>query len=202
MNFSFYRYAVLGLCLIALSCPAWAEEARQYTDKEYWDAIAKRPDATITITKDPTTGAEIKTATFKGGVTITSVDGGLLSQDTSGLGAVLCTREIIESIIYYAKKCPSSEIGIGDVNHITQKMDQFIVDNSILPITLSDIEVARKEKEKQNDEWIEERGTPICNSQNDAETKKLWSFFNHGEKGDSFEKMLSVPRPAVMNPCF
>lgn len=203
MHKGFICYSLIAIFsfIFLFASISYADDVAKDPAKEYWDAIAKRPDATITITKNPITGGEIKTAKFKGGVEITSDGEGTVGLDTSGLGAVLCLREVILTLQLFLQECPSSDqfLHAEDVDKVIEKMDNFIVANSISPVTLAEIATQKQEWRKR---LYERMNRPIeCSNEAKNEMKNFWKAAN-GKNGDGFEKMLSVPRPPVMNPCF
>ncbi len=183
MKFTF----ILWLCVVMLSTSSFAE-----SKEELWAAIAKRSDATITISKD-STGNEVKTAKFKGGVEIDSAG---ISMDTSGHGAVICSWGMLIAYEAKLKTCAPDRAAasIKNIQKAIGKTNEFIVKNSILPISKEEIDVATKAKE----EMYASKGKALCTKE---EIEILDKSFSKDDFNIQIDKMLSVPRPPVINPC-
>ena len=200
-----YRFLIFLIMISIFSfTSSYAEEDKEYTEKDFWEAIAKRPDAEITTIKNPKTGEdEVVGAKFKSGVRIMrqgiyntltgeSSYGGIMSEDNSGLPAILCAREYLIATLAGYKSCknPNSLSGVLSLEEAIRKVDEFIIKNSILPVTQKELNVSKNVILKQY--ALKECTTDVL--------EKMNNKFGIPEDSE-VEKMLSVPRPPVLGYC-
>ena len=165
-----------------------------------WDKVIDQPGVNVKITEDKK-GNAIREITLPHNVIITEERRGdhisTLEVDGSGNGAVICGWELYTAVRRDIEKCPSNQYG-----QMKQKLDgyidrinAFIVANSIDPVTQS-----------QLDEQVRKRivSAKKCNASgtfNKAlqSNEKRELFIKTLD--DAVNKMLSVPRLPVLNPC-
>ncbi len=185
------KLTLLSLLLLSAS-PAFAY------DDEFWDRMAKRPD--VKIVKE----GEGRTAYFDSGVTI-SDDG--LGMDRSGKGAVRCAWEIYVAMKNMSDLCfPSDDSEFKDnLNYAVDKTNDFIVINSLSPITKTEIEEEIKKKfltlKEQTAKMSKEEFEKECTSGDIAKMKKHMMSIPTEEFRKEIDDSLSIPRPPVLNPC-
>lgn len=187
MSFRIFSAVCLGSLVTVFSNNVHAQSGQE----EFWTAVSKRPDVEIVTTKDVQTGAELKTAKFKGGVEISSNG---VSIDKSGLGAVQCSWDLLIGYQQKLEDCTAYHTydSLKAVDKAIQKTNQFMVDNSIFPITMEDMQQVTDHRKAQHVAKYE------CNKE---EIDMLNKLFMSTDFERNVELNLSVPRPAVMEPC-
>jgi hypothetical protein len=183
----------LSLLLLAI---AGADKGAQAIDL---DAFAKQPGVEVT---SRIVGDKKVTSYAKAGVVYEKWPDYIVSIDQTGLGAVLCAWTIYVDVMLAAEACfPDSHAEIR--KHLVEGVDamnDFIVANNPDPVKKADLEnqIAKRRAEKFSRLPASVIGTQQC---------PLSDFVRNFEKGTpeewraSISKMLSVPRPPVMNPC-
>jgi hypothetical protein len=172
------RLLLIVLLVVSMNCRA--AEAAKIQPVSFED-LKNRPGATVS-----TDGKSIE---LPGGVTIS--DGGQTAIDHSGHGAVLCGWMLYSELKNYADKCKTDidKTHAEELNKAVDRVDAFIVTNSLTPTTKAEIET-----------W---RGM-IPTACEKPELKTMFDGYKAGpaEKlNQMVDGLLSVPRPAVMNPC-
>lgn len=188
MNFLWVLLAVL---FTFIPVAGWAAD-----EPDFWELVAKRPDATITGEKGH------RTAHFSGGVTI-SEDG--LGMDDSGKGAVLCTGGMLLEARAFTSVCDNGKEtdATRRLDEALSKINDFIATNSIVPISRDELEKVYQDRlSKKISKYQEEGGKEFCKS-DDISAKFLRHFMAVPEAdfNKNMDDFLSVPRPPVMNPC-
>ncbi|MBU0800658.1 MAG: hypothetical protein KKA05_06600 [Alphaproteobacteria bacterium] len=171
-----------------------------YAENIDWENLAKEHGATLSITKDEN-GKDRKKLDFPGGVIIQEVEGGTLGIDNSGLGAVSCIWRIFvsaKSIISLCKPDGHEEME-KNIDTALDMINGFIIENSIAPVTEQEItDAIKKDYDKQAQYFSEETGKPSCPENENID----WIVkLAKSDVVKSTEKLISVPRPPVMNPC-
>jgi hypothetical protein len=193
-------FLFFAISLFSLNSIAKADEA-------FWQAVASRPDAEISMKKN-SDGKDLRTAAFSGGVVITEQeDGSVLGMDNTGHGAIICAWGLYTEIKNWLDKCGTEEEKKLQeiVSSYVERLNDFIVGNSVMPITKQDMGVKSKARADFFNQKIPAVTGDDLRQQCDSSgivtfvnaMKTQPEFFN-----DSIDKMLSVPRPPVMNPCF
>ncbi len=176
-------------------------------DESYKEKQMKKLGAKVTESVN-NKGEKTKHIEFPGGVTIDESPAGSVGMDTSGHGAILCNREIFMEIrnrlaLCYGEKNPEKNESrkiknvIAWLDDAITKLDQFVVENSLHPVTMEGL----REAEKNQRDAL--KNTPdVCKQDSDS----IDAFVDQLEKnsitlGTHLETMLSVPRPPVLNPC-
>ncbi|MDD3019946.1 MAG: hypothetical protein PHX61_03065 [Alphaproteobacteria bacterium] len=187
-----YFYILFSISILAFSNSSFAY------DDAFWEQMAKRSDVKITLENG------VKTAHFSGGVTI-SDDG--LGMDNSGKGAVRCSWEIYVAMKNMSELCfPDDESEFKkNLDYAVDKTNDFIIVNSLSPITKSEIEESIKRKFLELKEQIskisKEKFDKECSSGSIAQMKKHMMSKSPEEFRKAVDDVLSIPRPPVMNPC-
>lgn len=128
--------------------------------------------------------------------------------DNSGHGAVMCSWGLYISFRSYLNVCPGEDSAnlANDLNNAIDRMNDFIVENSIQPTTKAAVE-ADVERRFQTDLDKMKNLSPdqigkVCGPRGwgYAITERLKAM-SHEERVSEIDKLLSVKRPAVMNPC-
>ncbi len=167
-------------------------------DHAFWEEISKRPDVKISTENGR------KTAHFSSGVSMTSKHKGV---DRSGKGAVLCGWEMYVALRNMVEICsPSEESEImKNLNYAIEKTNDFIVANSLHPVTKADLEKGIKARLivlKEDMSMLEEYDIrQECSSGHAAQAKKRLISLSSEEFRKSVDDFLSIPRPPVMEPC-
>ncbi len=169
---------LIVLLVVSMTCRA-AETAK--IQSVSFEDLKKRPGVTVSW--------DGKSIELPGGVTVS--DGGQTAIDHSGHGGVLCGWMLYSELKNYADNCKTDidRTHAEELNRAVERVDAFIVANSLAPVTRAEVEALRNQ-------------IPA-----DCETPELKTMFD-GYKSGPPEKLnqmvdglLSVPRPAVMEPC-
>jgi hypothetical protein len=176
----------------------------------FWDAVAARPDAKVidgvNDKGEPTRRIELSSGVLfdleRHGDQITSVGG-----DMSGHGAVRCSWGIYVAIRAHVDACsPGEDPNLeADLDEALDRINDFIVENSLVPTTKSQLVDAiaqhkqqaklallGKSQEDQRKQCEADGIGPFIKSMNSTPRDKWKS---------SVDDLLSVKRPPVMNPC-
>ncbi len=185
------------ISILFFSILCFSHSAFSY-DEEFWANLEKREDVKITINNG------VKTAHFSGGVDVS--DNGL-SIDNSGKGAVLCAREIYIGLRDMMSVCSSEKDSQlkKDLDFAVEKINDFVVMNSLTPITKAEIDEDTNNKFLKIKKWVEESSKPEiekeCASGFYAGFAKSMSSISSEDFRKKINESLSIRRPAVMNPC-
>lgn len=166
-----------------------------------WDRMMALPGTTktVTIASDDSVRTEIR---FASGVTFFEVrkDGKstYFSVDNSGHGAVMCSWTIYVEMSAAMDVCPDPDPRFKEeLTSAIDRIDDFIVANSPLPVTKAAIEERQKAEMARTAKLGAAR---LCSGDFAQLLAKLRATprekFRH-----EVDDLLSVPRPPVMNPC-
>ncbi|MCL4677764.1 MAG: hypothetical protein KJ017_04120 [Alphaproteobacteria bacterium] len=186
------RWLPLCLTVFIFSSPALAD------DNTFWEKVSKRPDLKITTENGR------KTAHFASGVSMTGEYKGV---DRSGKGAILCGWEMYVAVRNMAEICSPSEESeiIKNLNYAIEKTNDFIVANSLHPVTKADLEKgikARLVSLKEDMSMLEENDLrQECSSGHAAQMKRRMISLSSEEFRKAVDDFLSIPRPPVTEPC-
>jgi len=151
--------------------------------------------------------ADGNTLNFPGGVTITHQGRFTVGDDNSGHGAVLCAWEMYLSVKKMTELChfDGDKAFNGRLNRAINRIDDFIVANSLSSVTKAEVE--------QQSIYLIEQNLPspkgadqeaAVRKQCAAEFKSLINDYRSMTPerfNGHIDDLLSVPRPAVMAPC-
>jgi hypothetical protein len=160
-------------------------------DDAVWTEIENRSDVEITEKNGK------KTALFSSGVSISKDGRGV---DNSGLGAVSCAWMVHSHTYQLLKACmPSRESYLKAYGEAVDRIEDFIVENSLTPVSKSELQKNAEtmfdmSKQQMSMEQLCESDF-LPNSDGDLSEEKSKTF------RQSIDKILSVPRPPVMEPC-
>ncbi len=182
------------LALILVSCfvyiqtgvPAYA------ADETLWDIVSKRPEVKITEKHG------VKTITLEGDIRI-SDDG--TAVDKSGLGALKCALMVYSEINNLLHACyeDSHENYKKSYGEVISRIEDFVVENSLTPVTKEDV---RAEIQKIYDAHNEGKTKDVlCLSEFLPPEDAVLDSVGVKKLNKSVDKLLSVPRAPVMQPC-
>lgn len=189
----------VAILLLALTLAACTQSDRPRTDVEA--LFAQTPWKTE---KD---GTETREIALGGGVVVDQEKHGekveTVEMDKSGHGAVLCARLIYGSSLEWLELCdPSDDIWRRDLVGALQRIDDFIVANSLTPVTKQelDAEIDNRVNRIRNERpsWTTAQIDKVCGGASLFKSikkegrEKFLAYIND---------LLSVPRPPVLNPC-
>jgi len=170
-----------------------------------WDRFLDEPRAEI-IPGTSSEGTERRYIRLKSGIVIDQIRKGTdVSShpwDTSGLGAVMCTWETYVEVKAGLSACQTEKYAdvLKDLDQALDMINDFVVANSLSPVAKSQLEADIEERTKHALE--SQPSNSACPHQ---ELVILFADRLIAMPADEFwksvEKMLSVPRPPVMNPC-
>lgn len=145
------------------------------------------------------------------GVTITETELGIVGQDDSGHGAVLCAWYLYINLAGYLDACfPDEDRDVRDeLGKGIDAINDFIVTNSLKPVPKKELEAyvfAERVKALAIPRTL---NAPLCAARPEGgeSGEALAKFRNHlsSVPREQFRAeiryLLSVPRPPVMNPC-
>ncbi|WP_145750376.1 hypothetical protein [Nitrospirillum amazonense] len=176
-----------------------------------WGNIPVPADATVRLGRDAR-GNETREITYAGGVVARQWRDGsgkpqTVMEDRSGHGAVLCLREIYVALREGLDTCRQD----GDealrrfMDEGLQQIDDFVVANSLTPVTKDALKAAEEARLKKQRDGAALRGleaqAKICAG---GDAQRMLG----GLRSASLDKLraelaaaLSVPRPPVFSPC-
>ena len=155
------------------------------------------PAGTKLITHKTESGKQLYSLEFAGGVSISELEnGGSLSIDNSKGGAVMCAWQIYAGMKNTMDKCHPEETELRqNFGLAVEKLERFIVANSLTPVTKIELEDAlQKQFDKMPDQCTGE-----ANKMAEKFISKKSEFLEKFQK--SIDDSLAVPRPPVINPC-
>jgi hypothetical protein len=166
------------------------------SNDDFWTAIAARKDVEIT------TKNGLRTANFSGDVVIyEQKNGEVWSTDNSELGAVMCAYMIYSETNILLNTCFKNTHSNFKVAYgaAVARIKDFIVLNSITPITKTELDATsnRMFEEGHKGASLDQ----ICASDFLPQGEKDMSTERMKEFEQEIDKLLSVPRPPVMEPC-
>jgi len=196
---------VAAVLLSALA--AYAGEAQW---SPLWDALAKRSDAKV-IDGVNDKGEATRRIDLSPGVSFSLERHGdritSMGIDTSGLGAVQCSWEIYVGVRSYTEACfPGEDRSFeADLDDGIDRMNDFIVENSLVPVTKSQLQDAVGQRNREAKEAVRGRSDDDRRKQCAANAiSPMASAFrstSHDSRVSMVNKLLSVKRPPVKNPC-
>lgn len=154
------------------------------------------PAGTKLLTRKAENGKELHRLEFAGGVTIEELEeGGTLSMDNSKGGAVMCLWDIYATIKSSVDKCYPEEKEMRQNFELgMDKLEKFIIANSLTPVTKEDLDNALKKKQDNVAQCPPETDKIAKNFV--AKKTEMMAKFQK-----SIDEALIVPRPPVLNPC-
>jgi hypothetical protein len=163
-----------------------------------FDAIAALPGAQTTTTKS-TDGSEVTEVKLPNGVVFhrerRNGETSTYGADLSGHGAVMCAWRIYNGLAAALESCPEyrNEPLKADLADAIDRINDFIVANSLSPVTKAELERTAAAAMKEN--------VPrLCQSGDLAGMLKS-AGLAHDRFMSSVADLLSIPRPPVTNPC-
>ncbi|MCA1427350.1 MULTISPECIES: hypothetical protein [unclassified Bradyrhizobium] len=194
----------------ALLLSALTADAQEAQWSPLWDALTKRSDAKV-VDGVNDKGKATRRIDLSSGVSFfLERDGDRIMStgfDNSGRGAVQCSWEIYVGVRAYTEACQPSEDQAfeADLDDAIARMNEFIVENSIVPVTKSELQDAiRQRKQHVGD---------VVRGQSDDDRRKLCEAnpirpmsialrsASHDLRVSTLNTLLSVKRPPVKNPC-
>lgn len=167
------------------------------------DAIAKQPGTQVN--KRMEKGVEV-VEIKRGGVTVTIEGDKELSVDSSGK-AVLCYWNMAIVAKISADLCYPGEFTelSKEMGERIAAMNDFIVANSLRPVTKADLEKQIAERFAKAAAGIKAAGMPpaqnkVCQRQREDDLIPLNTDL--AKYREEFKDVLAVPRPPALNPCF
>jgi hypothetical protein len=187
--------AILALSLAAIVA-SYAQVRGQGVNL---DAVAAQPGAqtTTTVNED---GSEVTEVKLPNGVTFhqerRNGNTQTFANDASGHGAVLCNWGIYVALEAALEICPvyRNEPLKADLADAIDRINDFIVANSLSPVTKSELEKRAVSMTGDVSQLCRPDG-PV------AEMLKSFESMPRDKRMSSVADLLSVPRPPVMNPC-
>jgi hypothetical protein len=158
------------------------------------DELAKRPG--FTVTKKTVNGEEI-VEIRKATVTIEMSRAGTIGTDSDS--AVLCVWDIYITEKLGADYCyPDSEHELKeDMTDALERLKDFIVANSISPVTRAELDASVQRKFTQT--FAKPPNPP--NAERCREHFQAFISAGRESRRAALAKILAVPRPPVLNPC-
>lgn len=164
-------------------------------ENDLWEKLAARPDVEIVMHDG------LRSVRFASGVVaMEAKNGGVAWVDETGLGAVQCAWRMYSHIRLQSEQCyDDSRVNLKTaLKDAVDRIEVFIVENSLTPVTKLDLEAAafeafNKVKYRSKDEMCSDGFAPHLLPNQDDE------FILNLTQG--VDELLSVPRPPVMNPC-
>jgi len=194
----------------ALLLSVLAAHAREAQWSPLWDALAKRPDAKVidavndkgeaTRRIDLSSGVSFFLERHGDQITSTGID-------NSGRGAVQCSWEIYVGVRSYTEACLSGEDrGFeADLDDAIDRMNDFIVENSLVPVTKSELQDAARQREQHVKQTVggqsDDDRRKLCEANPIRPMSSALRSASHDSRVSILNKLLSVKRPPVKNPC-
>jgi hypothetical protein len=174
-----------------------------------FDKFLSRPNVEVTVQQNHD-GSESRNIKLPEGIEISQTrrngETSTFALDNSGLGAVYCIWDVLVSIRAELSHCP--ENGSPKVRNAIStgiaRINQFIAANSLTPITIKAIERGIDDKIRAAGARIAKRKTTqkTCISPFSSTFVQFTEKRSIDELRISIDKLLSVPRLPVLNPCF
>jgi len=133
-----------------------------------------------------------------------------MASDITEHGAVLCAREIYINVKTALDNCedldyPAAQKGLETA---LQEIEKFVLENSIIPVSREDIEADDKRRNTAFRDQFPDNQPRICKAELGEESLRFMEHIaqrienmSHDEFKNEIDKMLSVPRLPVLNPC-
>lgn len=179
------------IAILFFICFSWEAVAQEQTK---WDVIVNHPSV---VSKKMNDNGEVIEVTYPGPVVYSKEGDGILSVDRSNLGAVWCAWEIYNLVWQVAQKCEKdvSEEAANDFLYMEESLDNFIVENNPIPTSIEDLKNRRTKILAKFDD----RG--LCEKNEFVDSILLRVSMKHINLKEQIDKLVSIPRPPVMNPC-
>ena len=167
------------------------------------ETLAVQPGTQVTKWTEPN-GSEV-VEIRRGGVVITRTTQGELAEDESGYGAIMCARAFLLYARGAIETCGSSDDASlkAYLDGAIDEVDDFIVANSLKPITKS--ELAGQVAKDLNTLKVQIQSLPAGVRQKRCEGSDEWrkarDWAAELTNGRYIRDLLSMPRPPVANPC-
>jgi hypothetical protein len=185
-----------------------AVQASQWSP--FWDALAGRPDATVTDgvnhkgeqTRSIELSSRVVFSLTRHGDRITS-----FQTDISGHGAVLCAWEIYVTVRAHIEACSPGEDPNFEANldYAIDQINGFVAENSLVPITKPQLMDAIEQRKLQAKRAMfghsHEGQRKRCEADGISSIAKPLKLAPQDAWVSGLTKLLSVKRPPVMNPC-
>ena len=127
--------------------------------------------------------------------------------DNSGAGAVQCSWEIYVGVQSYTEACQPGEDRSfeADLDEAIDRINDFIVENSLVPVSKSELQDAPRQREKhvkQMTRWqSDDDHRKLCEANPIRPMSVALRSASHDSRVSILNKPLSVKRPPVKNPC-
>jgi hypothetical protein len=134
-------------------------------------------------------------------------NGSELAIDNSGHGAVMCVWSFYVGLAAYLDICfPDKDKEFReDLGKGIDKIDQFIVENSLIPVSKADLEARERSVRTRFSEASPSEIQTTCSASPGDNRYGVYASFRSALTNEklkaSIADLLSVPRPRVMNPC-
>lgn len=209
------------LLLLITTLPTWASSQERWGTQ--FDDLFEEKQMDVKIKKNDN-GTETRELVLTGGVLVKESRKGskitnTLLLDQSGLGAILCARSIYLSAKIWLDVCDdfNNSKSSKRLNTAINRVHKFIVNNSMSPVSIDELNAHINSKanrlrtvmlgaQKKTDSV--RRGTLLeCRGKQDESLKFIEQMSNRiaelseKEFEQSIDKLLSVPRLPVWNPC-
>lgn len=199
------------ICVVAaILLSALAAHAGEAKWSPLWDALAKRPDAKV-IDGVSDKGEATRRIELASGVSFSLERHGdrisSVGTDTSGRGAVQCSWEIYVGVRAYTEACfPGEDRSFeADLDNAIDRMNDFIVENSLVPVTKAQLQDAVGLRKRQAIESVsgpsEDDRRKRCEANAVGPMASAFRSTSHDKRVSTLNTLLSVKRPPVMNPC-
>lgn len=163
---------------------------KDYADTP-WAKLNIPPGTKLSIRKTES-GKELHYLEFEGGVSISEgEDGSILGMDDSKNGAVLCWWGIYTSIKAVLDECHLEETEFRkEIDLVVEKLKNFIVANSLSPVTKSELT-----------DYVQNERKKLHGKCENKEMEQFIKQFKSMPLQKIIDESLAVPRPPVTNPC-
>lgn len=181
------------ISILFFLCFSWEAVAQEQTK---WDVIVNHPSV---VSKKMNDNGEVIEVTFSGPVIYSKEGDAILSIDNSDFGAVWCNWEMYNAIVQITDKCFQGVSEFKeDINNVETRLDEFIIRNSLFPVTQKEL------SERRLDVLKKMESDAVCETDTAKWAEEMFSklFENKMALKEGVEKLLSIDRPPVTNPCF
>jgi len=207
----------MGPTAFLLSLLAFLPTSFSFAASENWgtpyDVFFERNDLKAEYSRSKN-GEEKRSVTIPNQTRInqTKKDGKVSTRtsDISGNGAVLCAREIYLAVKTVLDNCDDFDYPNAQKELLValEKIDKFVSENSIIPVSQEELKTDSKRRNTEFKDRFSGNQPHICNGKVGEKERKFIEYIAQRIEGmseDEFkseiEKLLSVPRLPVTNPC-
>jgi hypothetical protein len=184
------------------------------SNAEQWgtqtDALIERPGTKV-ITGKAKDGAKTREIHLQSGVSFFETRRGnkisSYSVDRSGLNAVICIWRIYVGLKTAMEICPSGtdEDLKVELDSAIDRINRFILENSISPVTKAQLNKSIEKRilraRTKIKQLRKENPKVTCLSRYSKQMLKNLKSMPREKFRSGIDKLLSVPRPPVLNPC-